>query len=409
MKSAKINDLISEKITGEWGSEVSDNNGVNVLRTTNFTNRGVVNYSSVVRRQIGASLIAKKRLLPGDIIIEKSGGGPKQPVGRVVYFDLNVDEPYLCNNFTSVLRPNSLKVDSKYLFYSLFYKHITDVTLRYQNKTTGIINLKLERYLEDELIPLPPLPAQQKIASILEKADAARQKRAETLKLTEQFLQSAFLDMFGDPEENPNNFPFIELEKLCSIIVDCPHSTPIKANRITNFPCIRTSELTRGYISWDSMQYLEETEYKKRTLRLIPEKGDIVYGREGTYGEAVVIPSNYKFSLGQRTMLFRPDFKKTNSIYLWAIVRSDFVYRQAKKKNRSSTVGHVNVKDIKQFRILNPPLPIQQKFANLVEKVEKLREKQRQSEAELELLFQSLMQRAFNGELVREEVEQSAS
>lgn len=257
-----------------------------------------------------------------------------------------------------------------------------------------------QKFVKDMLIPLPPLPDQLHIANILTKAENLITQRKESIRLLDEFLKSTFLEMFGDPEKNPKNLPFTELEKLCSVIVDCPHSTPVKSKEITNFPCIRTSELTNGFISWGSMQYLDEPEYIKRTQRLIPEEGDIVYGREGTYGEAIRIPSTHKFSLGQRTMLFRPNYNKTNSIFLWAMVRSEFVYRQAKKKNSGSTVGHVNVKDIKQFRILNPPIKLQTQFAQIVEKTEALKTQYQQSLQELENLYGSLSQKAFKGELL---------
>ncbi len=256
-----------------------------------------------------------------------------------------------------------------------------------------------QAFVKDFMVPLPSISDQLHIANLLSKAENLINQRKESIRLLDEFLKSTFLEMFGDPEKNPKNLPFTELEKLCAVIVDCPHSTPVKSEEATNFPCIRTSELTNGYISWDSMQYLEENEYKKRTQRLIPEAGDIVYGREGTYGEAIRIPATHKFSLGQRTMLFRPDYKKTNSIFLWAMVRSEFVYRQAKKKNSGSTVGHVNVKDIKQFRVYNPPIELQSQFAQIIEKTEAIKTQYQQSLQELENLYGSLSQKAFKGEL----------
>lgn len=249
-------------------------------------------------------------------------------------------------------------------------------------------------------LPIPEdISDQFHIANILTKAEKLIAHRKESIRLLDEFLKSIFLEMFDDPEKNKNKFPFTELEKLCSEIVDCPHSTPVKSKGITNYPCIRTSELEKGYIDWNSMQYLEEEEYLVRVARLVPQSGDIVYGREGTYGDAIIIPKTHKFSLGQRTMLFRPDYKKTNSIFLWAMVRSDFVYRQAKKKNSGSTVGHVNVKDIRQFRLLNPPIELQNAFAQIVEKTESLKTQYQQSLQELENLYGSLSQRAFRGEL----------
>ncbi len=184
-----------------------------MLRTTNFTNDGSLDLSEVVERDIDVKKVQKKRLQFGDTIIEKSGGSPSQPVGRVVYFDIDSEEPYLCNNFTAVLRPNS-STDPKYLFWFLFYNHLTKNTLRFQNKTTGIINLQLTRYLAELKIPLPTLAAQQKLAAILDEADALRRKDNALLAKFDELLQSVFYDMFGDPVKNDREW---EVKKLFSI------------------------------------------------------------------------------------------------------------------------------------------------------------------------------------------------
>jgi type I restriction enzyme S subunit len=78
-----LRDVILKPITGEWGSE---GDSVQIIRTTNFTNEGRLDYSKVVKRNVDAKKVEKKKLKLGDIIIEKSGGSPKQPVGRVVFF-----------------------------------------------------------------------------------------------------------------------------------------------------------------------------------------------------------------------------------------------------------------------------------------------------------------------------------
>jgi type I restriction enzyme S subunit len=294
-----------------------------------------------------------------------------------------------------------LKVKNKKQFSPFFiYRFLQTKSEYLKRKATGATIMHINRKSLEQLeIPDLELPDQLHIANLLSKAESLIAQRKESIHLLDEFLKSTFLEMFGDPDKNPKNLPFTELEKMCEIIIDCPHSTPVKSKEVTNYPCIRTSELTNGYISWDSMQYLDEDEYIKRTQRLIPEAGDIVYGREGTYGEAIRIPKTHRFSLGQRTMLFRPDYKKTNSIFLWAMVRSEFVYRQAKKKNSGSTVGHVNVKDIKQFKIFNPPIELQKQFAQIVEKIETLKSQYQHSLQELDNLYGSLSRKAFKGEL----------
>ena len=177
--------IIHKPISGEWGESEGD---VNIIRTTNFTNEGRLNLSNVVKRNIDVDKITRKKLLYGDTIIEKSGGSLSQPVGRVIYFD-QIDGTYLCNNFTSVIRAKS-NIDSRYLFWFLFNNHQNQNTLKYQNKTTGIINLQLERYIEELQIPLPPLPIQKRIAEILDAADALRRKDQELLKKYDELAQA---------------------------------------------------------------------------------------------------------------------------------------------------------------------------------------------------------------------------
>ena len=189
----KLSSLVEKPISGEWG----DGEGsIKVIRSTNFTNDGALDLKDVVSRNIPQNKVDKKQLKKGDVIIEKSGGSPNQPVGRVVHF-LEEDQIYLCNNFTSVLRPK-INVNPRYLFWCLFSGHINGSTLKYQNKTTGIINLQLERYCNEFEAPLPPLYIQEQIADTLDKADALRRKDQELLQKYDELAQAIFYDMFGD-------------------------------------------------------------------------------------------------------------------------------------------------------------------------------------------------------------------
>jgi type I restriction enzyme S subunit len=259
-----------------------------------------------------------------------------------------------------------------------------------QNISLGIV--------KDLQIPLPPLATQKCIAEILDASDALRRKDKELLKKYDELAQAIFIDMFGDPVKNEKGWEVKKLEELSTDIVDCPHTTPIHSKETTEYPCIRTSEMNRGKIFWGSMKYLNQMEYEKRVRRLIPKGGDIVYAREGSYGQAVLIPETYYFSLGQRTMLIRPNNKLINNVFLWYHINSDFVYRQAKRMNMGSTVGHVNVSDVKKFDILCPPVSLQTKFANYMDIV--LRNDSFLENNNTVDLFDSLIQKAFKGELI---------
>ena len=131
---AKLIDITGKCISGEWGLDDTDGTGIPVLRTTNFTNDGIVNFSNVVTRQINKKNLSDKYLKQGDIIIEKSGGSDNQPVGRVIYFD-GQKNTYLFNNFTGLLRvADQTTWLPKYVFYALFANYQNGGTKSFENK-----------------------------------------------------------------------------------------------------------------------------------------------------------------------------------------------------------------------------------------------------------------------------------
>lgn len=284
---------------------------------------------------------------------------------------------------------------NKYLFY--FLKSNSEYFDRVSSGAT-VKGLKIN-HIRDIEIPLPPLTTQQRIASILDEADALRKKTQLLIDSYDELAQSIFLDMFGDTRFNPKQWQIRHLEEICSSIVDCPHSTPKYVDEITDYPCIRTTELKNGNIDWSSMKYLDLLGHIERTKRIVPKEGDIIYGREGTFGEAIIIPPSINISLGQRVMLFRPKYEIVSSAFLHSVIRSPGLYYQALRVNTGSTVGHVNVADIKKFQIILPPITLQNQFADKITLIYQQKELAKQSLKESEDLFNTLLQKAFKGEL----------
>ena len=171
------------------------------------------------------------------------------------------------------------------------------------------------------------------------------------------------------PFELPKGWAWARLGELCLNVVDCPHTTPIKSSFPTEYPCIRTSEIKGGIIRWETMQYVPLAEYEKRTARLVPKTDDLVYAREGSFGDAVLLPPRIKFCLGQRTMLFR--FLKDMVLprYMLFAIISPYVYGQAVALNVAGTtnVPHVNIGDAIRFTIPLPPLNEQRRIISLIE------------------------------------------
>jgi type I restriction enzyme S subunit len=296
-----------------------------------------------------------------------------------------------------IIRVKEKLISSKYLLHYLnseyFKRQISRVNTGSTQPNLSATNVKKFE------IPLPPIPTQIKIAAALDKAQELIDKRKEQIQQYDDLLQSVFLDMFGDPVTNPRGWEKKKLTELCSDIIDCPHSTPKYVNKKTNYPGIRTTEIKNGRIDLSSMKYVQADEYKNRTKRIEPKQGDIIYAREGSFGGAVILPDNFKFCLGQRVVLLRATKSVCNSLFLWFQINSKGVYSQALKGNIGSTVGRVNMKEIKNFVLISPPLILQNKFASIVEKVEEEKKKLETSLTELENNFNSIMQKAFRGDL----------
>ena len=290
-----------------------------------------------------------------------------------------VDTPcFLGADGVKLLKAKVPNANYKYLYYVLSHADIPNTGYNRHFK-----------WLKEVEIPIFSEVEQKKIVAELEKVDRLISLRKQQLSKLDELVKSRFIELFENGES-----PIKTVEELCSDIVDCPHTTPKYEGELKN-PAIRTSEIKKGYIAWETMRYVSDEEYEERTARLKPEAGDIVYGREGTFGNAAILPGGYNFCLGQRVMLLRPDYSKCTSEYLLHSVISDDVYRQATEKNNASTVAHVNVKDVKQFKVPLPSFDKQNQFATFVEQTDKSKLEIQKSLEKLETLKKALMQKYF--------------
>jgi|GEM_PF-2992656 len=167
----RIKDLISQSNAGAWGDDPETDNGTICLRVADMDfNLGVFKnkpVSVLTKRLYTEEQIEKLTLEQGDILIEKSGGGEKSPVGRSVYFDKSY--PALFANFMQRSRFKHKLIDAHFASYLLRTMYYRGATWYYVKQTTGIQNLDLNSMLAQERFPVPPREEQDQIVRYLDR------------------------------------------------------------------------------------------------------------------------------------------------------------------------------------------------------------------------------------------------
>jgi len=193
-KERQLKDIFPISTPGEWGAEPDGINNFIVLRAADFTKDCKLRDEIGVHRKIPVRKIRDRELIRGDILIEKSGGSPDQPVGRVVLFNKD-DKGYSFSNFLQLLRV-SADYEPTWAYYLLVSLYETNVVLNYQQQTTGIINLKLEEYLCEKVQIPAKKSEQQKIAHILTTVDNLIEKTQSLIDKYTAVKQGMMHDLF---------------------------------------------------------------------------------------------------------------------------------------------------------------------------------------------------------------------
>jgi len=241
----------------------------------------------------------------------------------------------------------------------------------------------------------PNLKEQEKIALILGDIKRIKDKGEKVEELLEEFLESIFYESFLKKNEKNS---LIKLGSVCTKITDGVHSKPDYTQ--AGIPFISVVNVNKRRLNFDNCKYISEKAHQSYYKRCNPEKGDILYTKVGaTYGIASLVDTTKPFSLYVSVALIKPNNNKIDSLFLKFIMNSTMIKRQADKRIKGIGVPDLHLIEIKSFLIPLPPLPLQQKFAQIVEQVEKMKENINKTKQNAEELFNSLMSKAFKGKL----------
>ena len=393
---AKLIDITGKALSGEWGSNDETGDGIPVLRTTNFTNEGVVNYNDVVTRSITKKNIDEKYLRRGDIIIEKSGGSDKFPVGRVIYFDGD-ENTYLFNNFTGLLRVKNHEVwYPKYVFYSLFANYKRGGTRTFENKTTGLHNLKTDDFVSRYEVSEIDIKEQISICNKLDKLFGVIKLREQELQLFDNLIKARFVEMFGDPSANPRGWDETTISDECFYIKDGPHkSLPDIGKENGGHPFISVRNIVNGHIDFSTARYISDEDYADAIRKCHPEKGDMLYSKGGTTGIAKLIDIDEEFANWVHVAVLKFDKSRLNGVFFENMLNCSYCYEQSQRLTKGIANRDLVLSAMAQIKLYCPPMELQNQFADFANQVDKSKVAVQKALDETQMLFDSLMQKYF--------------
>jgi type I restriction enzyme S subunit len=396
---------------GLWKGKEPPYINVGVIRNTNITKDGSLNDSDIAYLDVEKKQFAKRKLNYGDIILEKSGGGPKQPVGRVIVFD-KTEGDFSFSNFTSAIRVKDQSVlDFHFLHKFLFYSYISGITEGMQSHSTGIRNLDLHAYKEIEA-PLPPLAEQKRIVKMLddvfEQVTKAKENAEKNLQNAKELFESYLNAVFAKFDKKTPSVPILDVGE----VFDGPHATPKTIDSGPIF--LGISALDNGRINLDKTRHVSTKDFIQWTRRVKPKTDDVVFSYETRLGQAGIIPEGLECCLGRRMGLVRLNVERIYpKFFLYQYISNPFQLFLKSKTVKGATVDRISVKEFPSFLIKVPTLSEQKtilkKLDALLVYTKRLEEIYEQKLADLEELKKSILKKAFSGKLtlVAEKIENS--
>ncbi|MBB6177066.1 type I restriction enzyme S subunit [Anoxybacillus tengchongensis] len=295
----------------------------------------------------------------------------------------------------AILRTNSNDIFTPYLgrFLQSKSKYLRDTC------TGATIPHISKKILEEIKIPIPSYDKQVEISKILDKSQELIDKRKAQIEALDQLAQSLFLEMFGDPATNPKKWSMGFIKDLA---LKTQYGTSKKANESAGkYPILRMNNITyEGHWDFTDLKYVDLDD--KEIGKYLVHKGELLFNRTNSK-ELVGKTAVYRF---EKPMAFAgylvkliPN-EKANAEFISAYLNSKYgksiLFSMAK-----NIVGmaNINAEELKSIKIYIPPKQLQDRFAETVQKIESQRELFKKGLVELEKNFNSLMQRAFKGEL----------
>ena len=316
-------------------------------------------------------------------------------IGNIGKLGINNEEVAFNQQINAIVHNDKI-ISSKYLAYVIKYN---------QKKLESIANtavvpiINKNQFSEFELLIHKDLEIQNKIVDILDKAQQLIDKRKEQIEALDELVKSKFIEMFGEPVLNTKGW---EKGKIADIIVKTQYGTSSKANEANGqFKILRMGNITyNGHFDFSDMKYIDLTEDEQK--KYLVYKGEVLFNRTNSkelVGKTAVYKENEPMAYAGYLVKAIPNERATGE-FIAAYMNTKYI--KSKLLNMAKNIvgmANINAEEFKKIDIYIPPIELQNEYIKFIKQVDKLKFEMEKSLKELEDNFNSLMQKAFKGEL----------
>lgn len=407
-------------VSGLWKGDKEPLAKAAVLRSTNFRGDGFLCYDDIAELDVRKDQLDSRKLQQGDIIIERSGGGPKQPVGRVALFNPPDNRAFATSNFTTVLRVEDHdSFEPQFVGFFLHALYLSGVTETMQRATTGIRNLDWAEYQSIE-VPRLPIDDQRLIACFLRSVHECLDTQGSLLETLAALKRAAMLTLFtkglrGEAQKETELGPIPEsweLKPLGSFGRVGNGSTPKKSvNEYWDggdFPWLTSAKVyDRDIVSAD--QFVTQDALEKCHLPIV-EPGAIlvaITGQGKTLGNCAVL--RMRATINQHLAYVATDLSMSDPGYLRGYLETQYDYFRQVGGGGGSTKGALTCAFLRGVPIPCPPtLDEQREIVAILDAIDRKIDLHRRKRAVLDELFKALLHKLMTGEIRVSDLDLSA-
>jgi len=289
-----------------------------------------------------------------------------------------------------VLRDENNLFDKRFLYY---YLSSPSTFQKLKNMAVGgVVNNLNSEMVRGLVVPVPEIEEQNQIGDTLDKISELISLRRQQIEKLDELVKARFVELFGHQSHNEKNMPYGKIDDVAEIYLGLTH-TPTYVEDGVKF--ISAKNTSCDYLDLSDVKYISREEFEKAPKGTKPQKGDVLFSRVGSnLGHPVILDVDEELCTFVSLGFLRAKGQVTN-VYLKHWMRDDFFAEQVEQKVVGGGQPNLNTGWLKEFKIIIPPMALQNEFASFVEQTDKSKSEIQKSLEKLEELKKSLMQKYF--------------